>query len=188
MINLDDAKIRRTEDGKVSLFDVLRVVGKIKSPTATWGRIKEHYPNTKDKVEYAVFKDTRGRRNKATPVITIEQIDYFLQRVNTVGSSSSIFQFSEIHLEQEFAKVVAGLQQVKVAEGRLDIVCSDGVVEVKRGTITCVAVGQLLRYLTATGNKEGMLVGLSIKPDAVLLIHNLNLAGWEIKFIQAASM
>lgn len=69
---LDNAEIRITEDGKASVLDIIRVVGGLKNPRATWNQLKEKYPDAAIRCDSVHFPDSKGRKNTATPVVDAE--------------------------------------------------------------------------------------------------------------------
>jgi hypothetical protein len=71
---LKNLKIRRTKDEKASVFDLLRAVGASKTnATTTWYAIQERYKDVCSNIAHVQFEDSVGRKNKATPVVTLEQ-------------------------------------------------------------------------------------------------------------------
>jgi len=71
---LQGLKIRRSSDGKASIFDLLRSAGCVKSNvTSTWARIKKEYPDLMAMCDQVFFSDSVGRKSsKATPVTDLE--------------------------------------------------------------------------------------------------------------------
>ncbi|MEH1858051.1 MAG: endonuclease NucS domain-containing protein [Nostoc sp.] len=86
-------------------------------------------------------------------------------------------------MEKEYHFYFGGDRQLKLDSGRADIVTIDDIVELKRHTIDCNSVGQLLRYLKDTDRFRGKLVAPHIHADALNLISLLNEQGYEIKYI-----
>ncbi|MBN3927127.1 endonuclease NucS domain-containing protein [Nostoc sp. NMS4] len=91
--------------------------------------------------------------------------------------------FREVDIESEYQFNFGGQRQLKLDSGRADIITIDEVVELKRHTIDCNSVGQLLRYLKDTDRFRGKLVAPHIHADALNLISLLNEQGYEIKYI-----
>jgi hypothetical protein len=72
---LDNAAIRRTPDGKCSVYDLIAVVGGQKNPRDTWKVLKESFP------EVVGFSDNfqfPGRGQRKTPVTDREGWAYIL--------------------------------------------------------------------------------------------------------------
>ena len=67
--------IRRTEDGKISVYDLISVVSGQKSPREVWRRLTEQYPEVVTKCDNLKFKGA-GQRN--TPVTDKEGALYIL--------------------------------------------------------------------------------------------------------------
>lgn len=72
---LNDASIRRTSDGRCSVYDLLSVSGEQKSPRKVWQRLKEGYPEVVTKCHYFKFP---GRGQRETPVTDKEGWLYIL--------------------------------------------------------------------------------------------------------------
>jgi hypothetical protein len=72
---LNGAKIRKTEDGRFSVYDLIRIAGGQKNPHQPWKRLQEAYPELLTKCEFYKFPG-KGRNN--TPVATIENCLYIL--------------------------------------------------------------------------------------------------------------
>lgn len=62
---LDNAEIRRTPDGRASVYDLISAVGEKKKPTTVWLRLKRQYPEVATKCSNFKF-DGQGQRE--TPV------------------------------------------------------------------------------------------------------------------------
>lgn len=69
-----DGKVRKTEDGRYSVFDVIQFCGK-KNPRATWDRLCETYEEVVAKADSFKFP---GRGQQGTPVANRENILYLL--------------------------------------------------------------------------------------------------------------
>lgn len=70
---LNRIRIRRTEDGRASVLDLLRAVGAGKSSAKmTWQRIQEKYPDVVTDCDSIKFPDSKGRKINATPVVDLE--------------------------------------------------------------------------------------------------------------------
>lgn len=83
MPELDNAAIRRTTDGRVSVYDLIKVVGTSKNPYDSWKRLCEQYSEVLEKCEN--FKFT-GRGQKETPVTSREGAVYIIGLLpNIVG-------------------------------------------------------------------------------------------------------
>ncbi|AUB40535.1 hypothetical protein COO91_06552 [Nostoc flagelliforme CCNUN1] len=91
-------------------------------------------------------------------------------------------RFKETDMEKEYQFHFGGDRQFRLNSGRADIVVDGEVIELKRETIDCNAVGQLLRYLKSSGKLKGRLVAPAIHPDALYLILFINQLGFEIKY------
>jgi hypothetical protein len=63
------AGIRRTEDGRISVFDALAVVG-AKNPRDTWRRLIEAYPDTVEKCDSVKLPRSDGKKGNALTPIT----------------------------------------------------------------------------------------------------------------------
>jgi hypothetical protein len=73
---LSGSKIRRTEDGQYSVYDLIRVAGEKKGERKVWERLCSQYPECVAKchaVELGV-----GKAKKTTPVATVENCLYIL--------------------------------------------------------------------------------------------------------------
>ena len=62
---LDNAEIRRTPDGRASVYDLIEVVGQQKSPRKVWQRLKVSHPEVVTKCHDFKFS---GRGQQETPV------------------------------------------------------------------------------------------------------------------------
>jgi hypothetical protein len=65
-IMFEEEKIRRTSDGRVSVFDIIRVIGGQKNPYEVVERLQKQYPDVLTDCENIKFP---GRGQKETPVI-----------------------------------------------------------------------------------------------------------------------
>jgi hypothetical protein len=72
---LNGAKIRKTEDGRFSVFDLIRIAGGQKAPHKAWERLKESYPELLTKCQNFKFE---GKGQRLTPVATLENSLYIL--------------------------------------------------------------------------------------------------------------
>lgn len=72
---LDNATIRRTPDGKCSVYDLIAVVGGQKNPHEVWKRLCKQYPEVLTFCENFKFP---GRGQRETPVIDREGWAYIL--------------------------------------------------------------------------------------------------------------
>ncbi|ESA35952.1 prophage antirepressor [Leptolyngbya sp. Heron Island J] len=63
------AKIRRTEDGRCSVYDLIRAVGQKKNPYTAWDRLTATYPEVLAICEDWKFK---GARQRKTPVVNLQ--------------------------------------------------------------------------------------------------------------------
>ena len=73
---LNGAKIRKTEDGRFSVYDLIRIAGGQKNPHQPWKRLQEAYPELLTKCESE--KLGAGKAKKSTPVATVENCLYIL--------------------------------------------------------------------------------------------------------------
>jgi hypothetical protein len=62
---LDNAEIRRTPDGRASVYDLISVIGQQKSPREVWKRLSNNYPEVVTKCDSFRFS---GRGQQNTPV------------------------------------------------------------------------------------------------------------------------
>ncbi|MBL1178653.1 hypothetical protein [Pantanalinema sp. GBBB05] len=62
---LNNASIRRTPDGRSSVYDLIAVIGEQKNPYQAWDRIVERFPEVLTKCEDFKFP---GKRQRKTPV------------------------------------------------------------------------------------------------------------------------
>ncbi len=62
-----DTTIRKTADGRISVFDALRVCG-AKNPADTLKRIQNEYPDEFGECELISFSQKSGRKGRGTPV------------------------------------------------------------------------------------------------------------------------
>lgn len=72
---LDNAAIRRTGDGKCSVYDLISVVGGQKNPRQAWESLVKRYPEVVPKCDNFKFP---GRGQKETPVTDREGWAYIL--------------------------------------------------------------------------------------------------------------
>jgi hypothetical protein len=72
---LDNAKIRRTPDGRCSVYDLIAVVGGQKDPFNVWKRLGERYPEVLTKCQNFKFS---GRGQRETPVTDLKGWAYIL--------------------------------------------------------------------------------------------------------------
>jgi hypothetical protein len=72
---LDNAAIRRTPDGRCSVYDFIAVVGEQKNPRQAWERLIERYPEVVPKCDNFKFP---GRGQRETPVTDREGWAYIL--------------------------------------------------------------------------------------------------------------
>jgi hypothetical protein len=72
---LNNAEIRKTDDNRFSVFDLIRVAGGQKNPREVWKRMQETYSEVLTKTDRFKFK---GRGQQETPVATVENCLYIL--------------------------------------------------------------------------------------------------------------
>jgi hypothetical protein len=72
---LNGAKIRKTEDGRFSVFDLIRIAGGKKNPRDTWKSLCEIHIEVVDKTDNFKFE---GKGQRKTPVANIENSLYIL--------------------------------------------------------------------------------------------------------------
>jgi hypothetical protein len=73
---LSGSKIRRTENGRFSVYDLVRIAGGKKNPHDTWKSLCDQYPELKlSKTEFYTFP---GKGRNTTPVATVESCLYIL--------------------------------------------------------------------------------------------------------------
>lgn len=72
---LNNARIRRTPDGKCSVYDLIEVVGGQKNPKQVWKRISEKYSEVVTECDYFKFP---GRGQRETPVVDAKGWAYVL--------------------------------------------------------------------------------------------------------------
>lgn len=72
---LNGAKIRKSEDGRFSVYDLIRIAGGKKNPHDSWKTLCEGHPELLDKTEFYKFSG-KGRNN--TPVANLENCLYIL--------------------------------------------------------------------------------------------------------------
>lgn len=73
---LSGSKIRKTEDGRFSVYDLIRIVGGKKNPRDTWKSICEQYSECVGKSDAEYLGE--GKARKKTPVASIENCLYIL--------------------------------------------------------------------------------------------------------------
>jgi very-short-patch-repair endonuclease len=71
----DSTEIRTTEDGRFSVFDVIKFCGQ-KNPWEVWKRLVERYPELLDKCDKFKFP---GKGQRQTPVADRQTIELILQ-------------------------------------------------------------------------------------------------------------
>ena len=69
---LNGSKIRKTEDGRFSVYDLIRIVGGKKNPRDTWKSICEQYSECVGKSDAEYLGE--GKARKKTPVASIENV------------------------------------------------------------------------------------------------------------------
>ena len=74
---LNGAKIRKTDDGRFSVYDLIRVAGGQKSPRKVWKRLQEAYPELLGKTESEYLG--QGKARKKTPVATLDDCETILR-------------------------------------------------------------------------------------------------------------
>jgi hypothetical protein len=72
---LSGSKIRRTEDGRFSVFDLIRVAGGNKNGRQGWKSMCDQHPEVVQKVDNLQFP---GAGQKSTPIATVENCFYIL--------------------------------------------------------------------------------------------------------------
>ncbi|MBW4648060.1 MAG: hypothetical protein KME06_05080 [Kastovskya adunca ATA6-11-RM4] len=72
---LDNAGIRRTPDGRSSVYDLIKVIGQQKDPYNVWKRLSKQFPEVLTKCQN--FKFT-GKRQRKTPVTDREGWAYII--------------------------------------------------------------------------------------------------------------
>lgn len=72
---LDNAAIRRTSDGKASIYDLIEVVGGNKNPRQVWNNLKKRFPEVVQKTDNFKFL---GRGQRETPVTDREGWAYII--------------------------------------------------------------------------------------------------------------
>jgi hypothetical protein len=72
---LNNAEIRKTNDNRFSVFDLIRVAGGQKNPREVWKRMQETYSEVLTKCDNFKFE---GKGQRETPVATVENCFYIL--------------------------------------------------------------------------------------------------------------
>lgn len=72
---LDNARIRRTPDGRSSVFDLIRIVGEQKNPHEFWKRLSEEFPEVLTYCENFKFP---GKGQREPPVTDLKGWGYIL--------------------------------------------------------------------------------------------------------------
>lgn len=72
---LNGAKIRKTEDGRFSVYDLIRIAGGQKSPREVWKRLQSTYPEVVTKCDTFKFS---GKGQNNTPVANLENCLYIM--------------------------------------------------------------------------------------------------------------
>lgn len=148
-------------------------------------------PGTSIKLENALLKgfkvlyketysESLGRVN--TLYIGDYLLTYHYLKVNTCANTPRM-HFKEVDIEEVYQTTFGGERQLTLPSGRVDVINGDEIIEIKKDTIDCNAVGQLLRYLNTSNRVKGKLVAPSITNDAINLIGVLNLAGYSLKYV-----
>ena len=72
---LNGAKIRKTDDGRFSVYDLIHVIGGQKNPRDVWKRLQGAHPEVVGKTDNYKFT---GKGQKETPVATVENCLYII--------------------------------------------------------------------------------------------------------------
>ena len=71
----DDGEIRITPDGQPSVFDMIKILGGQKNPTAVWVRLVSSHPEVATKTSYFQF---HGQGQRPTPVAKDKEAAFYI--------------------------------------------------------------------------------------------------------------
>lgn len=171
-IIISNSKIRRTEDGRFSAFDIIRIAGGQKNPHQVWKRLCEEYPEVISSVTSHKFK---GPGERSTPVADFDAAIYIMGKMpklpqslgvaDLIDALTELAQGDPITLESigkrirsrgkiltesivsdMLAKETGGTREVRCASGFVDVLTDSEVIEVKRVQSWKSAVGQSIVY------------------------------------------
>jgi hypothetical protein len=175
---LSGSKIRRTEDGHYSIYDLIRIVGGKKNPHDAWKRLIGEHPELKLDVKLVLIEGDKSK--KLTPVAS-EDTAKKIARI----AQSPRHNMKESRIEDAFCNQydVRDRQYILPSGKRVDVILQDGTVcEIKQGKATSKALSQLLGYLSELNHTKGWIVAerfsqrLIAKVDAILKKGNFNIS------------
>lgn len=138
--------IRATDDGRYSVYDTIEVVGGKKNPRDAWESLAERYPEV-----LVLAEDFRffGQGQRLTPVATKQDIDTILSLLPHFEKDvrgKTYQKQSEERYRSDLHKQVGGKTEVCTPAGRIDILTSTQIVEVKHVKSWKSALGQIEVY------------------------------------------
>lgn len=153
-----DSEIRVTEDGRYSVYDVIKFCGK-KNPRDAWNRITERFPELANNVQLHQFKG-KGKGQRPTPVASLDIALWLCAYIKNTGQSvdlcpNRILKKGAWISEQVFREALVQFYkecgespktEVPCEVGRADIVTDATVVEVKQVGGWKQALGQAVAY------------------------------------------
>ncbi len=85
-LHLDESEVRHVEDGRVSLYDALQVIG-YSNPSQTVSRLKNKNPEfSKIGADYYLFENEK----RPTPVVNKEQLAELLAALAVPGEGANL--------------------------------------------------------------------------------------------------
>lgn len=148
---LADKTIRRVDD-YISIFDIIKYVG-IANPRSNWMRLY------KTGLDYMMYK-FGGQGQRMTACVKVSMIDELLRRLHGTKSISLYLGLGddrlaeggrglvrEEYVRDHVAECHHGAKEVIIDDlGRIDVLTSKSIIEVKRTKAWMAAIGQLIVY------------------------------------------
>ena len=162
VFDFESQQIRQTTDGKISVFDLIGIVGSQTNPRKDWERLLFRYPSLASKVARYQFE---GKGQRLTPVVDRETA---LEIIGLIEGSLKLP--NEKDLEDWFVTQheVQSRQLTLPSGKRVDVVLKNGIpCELKRGQADKFALAQLRAYMKEMKVNKGWLVANSFHADVV---------------------
>ena len=143
---LEYGEIRVTEDERFSVFDTIRVIGGKKNPHETWKRLCDDYPEFLLKCQDFKFP---GKGQRETPAATQDVLNEIIQLLPTIKKEvggKTVYKRSEEYYRCKLHKKLGGVTEVCTPVGRIDILTSTEIIEVKDVKSWKSALGQIEVY------------------------------------------